>query len=90
MSKKIDENEIRVLTKRLIDSLGTEEVPFLTSNYIANILSIATKSSVSFANDLISQYPIDLLFSKSLNPSMFGCTSLYHQILMFEKKSIQN
>ena len=86
MSKKIDENEIRVLTKRLIDSLGTEEVPFLTSNYIANILSIATKSSVSFANDLISQYPIDLLFSKSLNPSMFGCTSLYHQILMLKEK----
>lgn len=86
LSKQIDETEIRVLIKRLFDSLGTEEVPFLTANYVANIMSIAAKSSVSLANDLLRQYPIELLFSKSLNPSMFGCCSLYHQIFMLKEQ----
>lgn len=86
LCKQIDETEIRILIKKIFDSLGTDEVPFLTSNYVANILSIATKSSVSLANDLLRQYPINFLFSKSLNQNMFGFNSLYHQISLLKNK----
>lgn len=86
LSKKIDETEIRVLLKRIFDSLGTEEVPFLTSNYVINIISIASKSNVSLSNDLLKQYPIESLFLKSLNPSLFGFSSLHHQICILKER----
>ncbi len=66
----IDENRIRFLVRQIFDGMGTNKLPFLSADYLLNILSVAYHKNPLLGYELINTYPvkelIDASFSRNL------------------------
>ncbi len=61
----IDENRIRLLMRQIFDGMGIKNLPFLSADYVLNILSVAFHQSEQLGKELISTYPIKELINES-------------------------
>lgn len=70
----IDENRIRFLIRQIFDGMGTKRLPFLSADYLLNILSVAYHQNVSLGYELINTYPIVELINESFKRNLL-CAS---------------
>lgn len=70
----IDENRIRLLMRQLFDSLGVSRLPFLSADYMLNILAIAYRQNVSLGMELVNTFPVETLINMSFERNLL-CAS---------------
>lgn len=70
----IDENRIRFLVRQIFDGMGTTRLPFLSADYLLNILSVAYHQNSSFGYELINTYPVKELINESFKRNLL-CAS---------------
>lgn len=83
----INENEIMSLIDRLFYMMSIERLPFITSNIVANCLSIAYKHNTSLGNDIMQKYPVVKLFNNALTSDQMGSGSLCEQLSFISSKN---
>lgn len=76
MYDKIDENEIRLLLNFIFDTMGTSKLPFISANYVANLMSITMRNSPHLVHELLKQYPIEELMNSAFASNIMGSGSL--------------
>ncbi|MCI8399253.1 MAG: hypothetical protein HFF90_07620 [Oscillibacter sp.] len=69
-----DENSIRLLLRRLFDSMGAERLPFLSADYLLNILAVAYRQNVSFGEELVNTFPVEKIINASFSRNLL-CAS---------------
>ncbi len=70
----IDENRIRLLMRQLFDSMGVDRLPFLSADYMLNILAIAYRQNATFGLELVNSFPIEKLINASFERNLL-CAS---------------
>lgn len=70
----IDENRIRLLMRQIFDAMGTSRLPFLSADYMLNILAVAYRQNASFGLELCDTYPVDKLINASFERNLL-CAS---------------
>lgn len=70
----IEENRIRLLMRQIFDAMGTMRLPFLSADYMLNILAVAYKQNVSLGLELIKTYPVTELINASFKRNLL-CAS---------------
>lgn len=70
----IDENRIRLFMRQLFDSMGIDCLPFLSADYMLNVLSIAYRQNVSFGMELVNTFPTERLINASFSRNLL-CAS---------------
>lgn len=78
---KIDDNRIRFLMRQLFDGMGTARLPFLSADYMLNILSVAYRQNDALGLELINTYPVKELIDESFRRNLL-CAS--ERILQLE------
>ncbi len=76
MYDKIDEIEIRLLLNYIFDTMGTSKLPFISANYVANIISITMRNNPHLAQELMTHYPIEELIRSAFASNIMGSGSL--------------
>lgn len=71
---KIDENRIRLLMRQLFDSMGINRLPFLSADYMLNILAVAYRQNTSFGWELVNTFPVEKLINASFSRNLL-CAS---------------
>ncbi len=70
----IDENRIRLLMRQLFDSMGINRLPFLTADYMLNVLAVAYRQNTTFGLELVKTYPVEKLINASFQRNLL-CAS---------------
>jgi hypothetical protein len=70
----IEEKRIRFLMRQIFDSMGTKRLPFLTADYVLNILAVAYQQDLRLGYELIKTHPINELINESFRRNML-CAS---------------
>lgn len=70
----IDENRIRLLMRQLFDSMGIDHLPFLSADYMLNILSVAYRQNASFGLELVNTFSVEKLINASFKRNLL-CAS---------------
>lgn len=78
--------ELYRLTTTIFDLYGCDNSPFLTANFIVNIISIAADLDYSFATEIIRKFPVIKLFQTALACGQFGTGSLSLQLALLQNK----
>lgn len=78
--EKIEEREIRILLNYIFDNLGTDRLPFLAANYVANILAVTLAQENQLTYELVAEYPIHQVIANALTPNQLGSGSLILQL----------
>ena len=68
----VDENRRRFLVRRIFDGMGMNKLPFLSADYILNILAIAYRQNPNFGNELLHTFPITQLVNRSFLTNIIG------------------
>jgi hypothetical protein len=68
----IDENRIRLLMRRIFDGMGLTKLPFLTADFVLNVLSVAYRQNVRLGLELIHMFPIEDLINESFRINLMG------------------
>lgn len=82
----IDENRIRLLVRQVFDSMGILKLPFLTSDYVLNILSVAYRQNPSLGIELINMFPIKDLINKSFERNLLSASERILQMQYLASK----
>ena len=61
----IDENRIRFLMRQIFDGMGISRLPFLSADYMLNVLAVAYRQNVSLGQELINTFPVKELINES-------------------------
>lgn len=70
----VDENRIRLLLRQLFDSMGVKKLPFLSADYLLNILAVAYRQNASFGQELVNTFPVEKLINASFSRNLL-CAS---------------
>lgn len=70
----IDENRIRFLLRQLFDAMGINRLPFLSADYLLNILAVAYRQDASFGQELVNTFPVEKLINASFSENLL-CAS---------------
>ena len=65
----IDENRIRLLLRQIFDGMGLRKLPFLSADYMLNILSVAYRQNIALGYELINTFPVKELINESFKRS---------------------
>jgi len=76
----IDENRLRLLMRRIFDGMGIEKMPFLSADYVLNILSVANKQNPRLGDELINTFPVKKLINASFARNYMGSAERLLQI----------
>ncbi len=71
---KVDENRVRLLLRQLFDSMGVKKLPFLSADYLLNILAVAYRQNASFGQELVNTFPVKKLINASFSRNLL-CAS---------------
>ena len=69
-----DKNRIRLLMRQLFDSMGINRLPFLSADYLLNILAVAYQQDASFGLELVNTFPVEKLINASFSRNLL-CAS---------------
>jgi len=61
----IEEKRIRFLMRQIFDGMGTKKLPFLTADYVLNILAVAYRQDKKLGYELIKTHPVSELVNQS-------------------------
>lgn len=71
---RVDENRIRLLLRQIFDSMGINRLPFLSADYLLNILAVAYRQNASFGYELVNTFPVKKLINASFSRNLL-CAS---------------
>lgn len=66
--------------------MGTTRLPFISANYVLNIISAALRTHPELAIEMMSTYPITSVCQAAFNSNMLGSGSLYRFIEILQVK----
>lgn len=84
--EKIKSKELRCLLDEIFAKLGTDYLPFITANYIMNILFITIKHHPQLAKVFLAEYSIKQVLWNALTQNIMGTGSLSQQLTIFNNK----
>lgn len=70
----IDENRICLFMRQLFDSMGINCLPFLSADYMLNVLAVAYRQNTSFGQELVNNFPVEKLINASFSRNLL-CAS---------------
>ncbi|MDR2942625.1 MAG: hypothetical protein LBV17_08560 [Treponema sp.] len=70
----VEEKRIRSLMRQIFDSMGIKKLPFLTADYVLNILAVAYQQDLRLGYELIKTHPISELVNESFRRNLM-CAS---------------
>lgn len=76
----IPEKDVRFILDLLFDQLGEERLPFLSANYIMNILAVLLVQNSAYLQQIMIDYPILSVLQNAMTPNQFGSGSLALQM----------
>jgi hypothetical protein len=82
----IDENRLRHLMRRIFDGMGIDKMPFLSADFVLNILAIAYKQNHNFGNELTRTFPVKKLINKSFAKNYMGSAERTLQLQYIAKR----
>lgn len=82
----IDEDELRMTLRLIFDGMGKSTLPFITSQYVMNVISIALQKRMALANDLLHEFPIIALIQCGLDTNIMGSGSITEQMSVLSQK----
>ena len=79
----IDEKEIQLLLRRIMDGMGFGKLPFIAADYALNVISVAYHQNIDFGYELINRFQIKDLINVAFtsNPMGSGERLLHMQYL---------
>lgn len=77
----IDENRIRILMRRIFEGMGTTRMPFLSVEYVLNILVVSYSQNLHLGNELIHSFPIVELINNAFSINQMGSGERCLQLL---------
>ena len=66
--------------RRIFDGMGTEKMPFISADYVLNILAVAYKQNIRFGNELAHEFPVKRLIERSFQHNRIGSLERMLQI----------
>ncbi len=68
----IDENRMRLLMRRIFDGMGLSKLPFLSADFVLNILSVAYRQNTRLGFELIHTFRVKDLVNNSFSINLMG------------------
>lgn len=68
----VDENRIRLLMRRIFDGMGVKKLPFLSADFVLNVLAVAFSQNPRLGKELIHSFPIEKLINLSFSTNIMG------------------
>lgn len=84
----ISTTEIIQHMRQIFDSMGIEELPYLTSNFVMNLISLALQHSPDFYRQLINDFPVVKLIKIALNSNIMCSGQLVLQMKTLAQKYV--
>lgn len=82
----IDKNDIIVNMRQIFDSMGINELPYLTSNFVMNLCSLAIRISSTFYRELLEEFPVKKLINHALQTNIMCSGQLVLQMQVLANK----
>lgn len=77
-----------ILKKVFISSLGFDRMPFLTAQFVLNVISVVAKNNLNNSKKLITDYKVIKLVQAAFDSNIMGTGSMIAQLKYFEKNYI--
>jgi len=77
----IEQKEITLLLKQIMDGMGLHKLPFLAADYALNVISVAYHQNPKFAKELVAIFKIKKLIEKAFEANPMGAA---HRILQLQ------
>lgn len=77
----VEQTEMILLLKQIMDGMGLCKLPFLAADYALNVISVAYHQNPKFAKELTSIFPIKDLIEKAFEVNPMGAS---HRILQLQ------
>lgn len=68
----IDDNEFYFVFRQIFDGMGTSRLPFLSADYVLNILSVAYRQKKSLGESLVNEFQVKKLIDNSFSTNKMG------------------
>lgn len=68
----ISEQELYLLLRQIFDGMGLNRLPFLSADYVLNVLSVAYHQNVKLGAELIHHFPVKELIDRSFATNTMG------------------
>lgn len=68
----VSEQEIFLLLRQIFDGMGLDRLPFLSADYVLNILAVAYCQKPKLGTELVNSFPIKQLINKSYVTNIMG------------------
>lgn len=82
----IQEKDLQLILDLLFDQLGVDRLPFLSANYVMNILAVTLAQHPAFIRQIMTDYPILTVLQNAMTPNQLGSGSLALQMRILGKK----
>lgn len=82
----IQYSDISRTVQKIYDGMvRNDQLPFISSRYIMNLLTIAAKENIEWVKEILNKYDIVTLFNNGLNANNMGSGQLLLQLNYFDK-----
>lgn len=68
----VNEQEMLILLRQLFDGMGLNRLPFLSADFVLNVLSVAYHQNTRLGQELINQFPISDLINRAFASNTMG------------------
>lgn len=68
----VTRQEIYLLLRQIFDGMGLSQLPFLSADYVLNVLSVAYHQNPNDGEELLHTFPIKELIEKSFSSNLMG------------------
>lgn len=84
--EQINPNEIIKNMRQVFDSMGINELPYLTSNFVMNLLALSLNYSSNLYHELIHDFPVEKLLNIALKSNIMCSGQLILQMKTLSQK----
>lgn len=82
----IEQVELIRNMRQIFDALGTTELPYLSSNFVMNLLSLALNQSQNLYRELVNEFPVEKLLKTALSSNSMCSGQLILQMKILAQK----
>lgn len=82
----IDENRIRLIMRKIFASMGIHKLPFLSADFVLNVLAVACSQNTKLGQELIATFPVKDLIEQSFLTNIMGSGERCLQIQYLSSK----
>lgn len=82
---KIDQIELRKILDMIFDNMELKNIPFISSRYALNIISIAFQLFGSLGEEFLKKYPLSNLIQDAFNDNILGSGQIKRQLELLDE-----